>query len=122
MDADTRPRVIALEAVQHRYDDVVAIAELSLSVDAGEVVCLLGPSGCGKTTALRIVAGLEALQQGRVVLNGAVVADEGCDLPPESRKVGFLFQDYALFPHLTVAGNVGFGLRRLSASAEVRLC
>ncbi|PPR25038.1 MAG: Spermidine/putrescine import ATP-binding protein PotA [Alphaproteobacteria bacterium MarineAlpha10_Bin3] len=118
MDADTRPRVIALEAVQHRYDDVVAIAELSLSVDAGEVVCLLGPSGCGKTTALRIVAGLEALQQGRVVLNGAVVADEGCDLPPESRKVGFLFQDYALFPHLTVAGNVGFGLRRLSAAAR----
>jgi iron(III) transport system ATP-binding protein len=116
--ADTGPRVIALEAIQHRYDDVVAIAELTLSVDAGEVVCLLGPSGCGKTTALRIVAGLEALQQGRVMLNGAIVADDGCDMPPESRKVGFLFQDYALFPHLTVAGNVGFGLRRLSAAAR----
>jgi len=118
MDATSEPHVIALEAVQHRYDGVTAIADLTLSIGAGEVVCLLGPSGCGKTTALRIVAGLEALQRGRVLLNGAVVADRGRDLPPEARNVGFLFQDNALFPHLTVAGNVGFGLRRLSAAAR----
>lgn len=118
MDADAESRVIALEGVRHCYDDVIAIDALTLSVGAREVVCLLGPSGCGKTTALRIVAGLEALQQGQVVLNGAVVADRDRNLPAEARNIGFLFQDYALFPHLTVAGNIGFGLRRFSAAAR----
>ena len=89
---------------------------MALSVAAGEVVCLLGPSGCGKTTVLRIVAGLERLQKGKVLLNGAVAADGRHELPPERRNVGFLFQDYALFPHLTVAENVGFGLQGLAAS------
>ena len=116
MDGLPGTAVIALETIGHCFDSVTAIDELTLSVDSGEVVCLLGPSGCGKTTALRIVAGLEALQQGRVVLNGAVVSDKSCDTPPEARNLGFLFQDYALFPHLSVAGNVGFGLQRLSTS------
>jgi iron(III) transport system ATP-binding protein len=80
------------------------------------VVCLLGPSGCGKTTALRVCAGLEPLQQGRVLIGGEVVAGEGPERPPEDRSVGLVFQDYALFPHLTVADNVAFGLRRLAAA------
>jgi len=107
--------VITLEGVCHAYDAVVAVDDLALSVPAGEVVCLLGPSGCGKTTVLRIVAGLERLQKGRVLLNGAVAADGSHEVPPERRNVGFLFQDYALFPHLTVAENVGFGLQALAA-------
>ncbi len=112
------PTVLALDNIRHRFGDVVAINSLSLSVAAGEVVCLLGPSGCGKTTALRIAAGLEAIQEGQVSLDGFVIADKTKDLPPERRNVGFLFQDYALFPHLTVAENVAFGLQGLSASAK----
>lgn len=112
------PSVLALEDVRHDYGAVLAIESLSLSVAAGEVVCLLGPSGCGKTTALRIAAGLERLQHGRVLLDGTVIADPNHDTPPERRNVGFLFQDYALFPHLSVAENVAFGLQGLSGSAR----
>ncbi len=115
-DCSPSPAVLALEAISHRYGDVVAVQLLSLSVTAGEVVCLLGPSGCGKTTALRVAAGLEAIQAGRILLGGAVIADEKWELPPERRNVGFLFQDYALFPHLDVAGNVAFGLQGMSAA------
>jgi iron(III) transport system ATP-binding protein len=115
-----RAEVIALADVCHAYDGTMAVDELSLSVAAGEVVCLLGPSGCGKTTVLRLVAGLERLQRGRITLNGVSVADGSADLPPERRNVGFLFQDYALFPHLTVAENVEFGLQRLPAADRRR--
>ena len=110
------PAILELENVSHRYGDVVAIESLSLSVAEGQVVCLLGPSGCGKTTALRVAAGLERLQRGRVRLDGAVIADETKDLPPERRNLGFLFQDYALFPHLNVAENVAFGLQGVGAA------
>lgn len=112
--------VLGLEEIRHEYGEVTAIDLLSLSVAEGEVVCLLGPSGCGKTTALRIAAGLERLQRGRVLLDGSVIADSTRELPPERRNIGFLFQDYALFPHLDVADNVAFGLREMSGQERTK--
>src|SRR5690606_18609125 len=91
------------------------------TVGEGEVVCLLGPSGCGKTTALRLAAGLEDLQRGRIGIAGRIVADGSRNLPPEARDVGLMFQDYALFPHLRVLENVGFGLHRRPAVERERL-
>ncbi|MEE8214776.1 MAG: ABC transporter ATP-binding protein, partial [Alphaproteobacteria bacterium] len=106
---------LTLEHVSHTYGDLLAVDDVNLSIAPGELVCLLGPSGCGKTTALRIAAGLEPLQRGRVLMDGKPVAGEGTDVPPEERNVGLVFQDYALFPHLSVFDNVAFGLRDLGA-------
>ncbi|MCC7276093.1 MAG: ABC transporter ATP-binding protein [Alphaproteobacteria bacterium] len=111
---------LLLDGIGHAYDGVVAVHDLTLAVGAGEVVCLLGPSGCGKTTALRVAAGLERLQRGRVAIAGRVVAGDGVDLPPEDRGVGLVFQDYALFPHLSVRDNVAFGLRGMAAADRRR--
>ena len=107
---------LELTALSHRFGDVCAVDGVSLSVFRGEVVCLLGPSGCGKTTVLRIAAGLEALQGGRVCIDGRIVAGDGATVPPEERGIGLVFQDYALFPHLTVGENVAFGLRRIDGT------
>ncbi|MBX9633471.1 MAG: ABC transporter ATP-binding protein, partial [Magnetospirillum sp.] len=104
---------LVLQDLTHFYDDHAVVKNVSLNVGPGELVCLLGPSGCGKTTTLRIAAGLEAARHGRVMLNGRLVSGDGIHLPPEDRQVGFLFQDYALFPHLNVTGNVEFGLSPL---------
>ena len=87
------------------------VDDLSLTVAAGQVTCLLGPSGCGKSTTLRMIAGVEQPDQGSVRIDGAVVSDRGRFLPPEARSVGLMFQDFALFPHLSVEGNIAFGLR-----------
>ncbi len=117
------PEALALEGVSHAYGALRAVKDLSLSLGEGEVVCLLGPSGCGKTTVLRLAAGLERLQRGQVriagrVVAGGVVAGGERDLPPEDRGVGLVFQDFALFPHLSVAENVAFGLGQMSAGEE----
>jgi iron(III) transport system ATP-binding protein len=88
--------------------------DFKLRLQDGEIGCLLGPSGCGKTTVLRCIAGLEAVKGGEIRLHAQVVSCEGYVAPPEKRRVGVVFQDYALFPHLTVAANVGFGLRGLA--------
>ena len=103
-----------LHDIHHAFGAKQVLRGVSLDVAPGEIVCILGPSGDGKTTLLRLVAGLEPVQQGRITLDGAVLAEPGRDMPPEARRVGFVFQDYALFPHLTVADNVGFGLSRLA--------
>jgi iron(III) transport system ATP-binding protein len=107
---------LALEHVTHRFDSTIAVDDVGLTVGAGEVVCLVGPSGCGKTTLLRVAAGLEPLQQGRVLIGEEVMAEGRMSVPPENRNVGLVFQDYALFPHLTVRGNIAFGLKHLSSS------
>ena len=100
-----------LHSIRLAFDGVPVISGVELSATAGETICLLGPSGCGKTTLLRILAGLEAPGAGTVTLNDTLVFGNGVNVPPEKRPVGYLFQDYALFPHLTVAQNVAFGIQ-----------
>jgi iron(III) transport system ATP-binding protein len=115
-DADLQPIALGVAGVSHIFGDRRVVDDVSLTVGKGELVCLVGPSGCGKTTLLRIAAGLEPLQQGRIVIDGCAIAEPGYLVPPEARGVGFVFQDYALFPHLTVAKNVAFGLHRAPAA------
>ena len=86
------------------------LADVSLAAEPGEVLCLLGPSGSGKTTLLRIAAGIEPQTTGRVLLNGREIAGPSVFLPPEKRSIGLVFQDFALFPHMTILDNVRFGL------------
>ncbi|MEO1192535.1 MAG: ABC transporter ATP-binding protein [Pseudomonadota bacterium] len=102
---------LTIKGLSHRFGQHLAVDAVDLTVEPGELVCLLGPSGCGKTTVLRLAAGLESLQQGEIAIDGELVAGPGVDLPPEARGVGLVFQDFALFPHLSVADNIAFGLR-----------
>ena len=99
-----------VQALSRGFNGRRVVSEVSLRVRAGQVTCLLGPSGCGKSTTLRMIAGVEVPDAGRIVIDGVPVFGPGINLPPEARGVGLMFQDFALFPHLTVAGNVGFGL------------
>ncbi len=104
---------LTFEDVTHDYDGVHSLKGVTLDVEPGEIVCLLGHSGCGKTTLLRIAAGLERPTGGRVVVDNYEVAGPARFLPPEKRGVGLMFQDYALFPHMTILANVMFGLTSL---------
>lgn len=107
--------IVELRAVSRRFvrAGTPALDTLSLQVQQGEILALLGPSGCGKSTTLRLIAGLDQPDGGEVWLNGVLVADQRFSRPPEERGIGMVFQDYALFPHLTVLENVAFGLHRL---------
>ena len=100
--------LLALHEISKRFaaDAPLAVDGLSLTVAEGEILALLGPSGCGKTTTLRLIAGFEAPDAGTVAVRGAIVAGPGRMVAPEDRGIGIVFQDYALFPHLTVADNV----------------
>ena len=108
---------LEINNVSFSYPDGTQVCQdLSFIVEEGEIGCLLGPSGCGKTTVLRLIAGFENPSRGEICIRGKVLADTRVSTPPELRKIGLVFQDYALFPHLTVAKNVSFGLRHLSAA------
>jgi iron(III) transport system ATP-binding protein len=97
------------------------VSDVSLQVAAGQVMCLLGPSGCGKSTTLRMIAGVESPDAGRILIDGQPIFGPGVNAAPEARGVGLMFQDFALFPHLTVAGNVAFGLTGDKKSKQVRV-
>jgi iron(III) transport system ATP-binding protein len=101
---------LVFENVSHDYDGVDSVRDMDLSIAPGEILCLLGHSGCGKTTLMRIAAGVERQSRGRVLINGREIAGDTTFLPPEKRGVGLMFQDYALFPHMTILANVMFGL------------
>ena len=112
------PTLLALEHLHLAYDTArglrTVVPDLNLELARGQIGCLLGASGCGKSTVLRVIARFEPVRGGRIVLEGRVLSSPQQQVAPELRRVGMMFQDYALFPHMTVAGNVGFGLRRAS--------
>ena len=111
--------MIELRAVQKQFGTTTAVADATLTVAAGEFVALLGPSGCGKTTLLRLLAGFETPDAGTIAIDGRPVAGGGAWVAPDRRGIGMVFQDYALFPHLTVGENVGFGLPRRQRRSEI---
>jgi iron(III) transport system ATP-binding protein len=109
---------LEVDHVTCRFDGREVVRDVSFAVGPGEILCLLGPSGCGKSTTLRVIAGVERQTGGAVRADGVTLSDGQRHLPPEARGVGLIFQDFALFPHLTVGQNVAFGLR--GSRAEVR--
>lgn len=111
---------LELENVVRRFGERSAVNGLSMRLAKGSIGCLLGPSGCGKTTALRCIAGFEPVDAGVVRAHGRVLASPEFHAPPETRQIGMVFQDYALFPHLTVLDNVAFGLHRLERGKRTR--
>ncbi len=114
--------MLTLNNVAQSYGSKAVLRDIGFHLEPGQIGCLLGPSGCGKTTALRLVAGFETLQAGEIRIGADRVGAPGFSMPPEKRQVGLVFQDYALFPHLSVADNIGFGLRALDrARREQRI-
>ncbi len=107
---------LELKAVAQRYGQHTVVNGVDFRLEQGSIACLLGPSGCGKTTLLRCIAGFEEVSGGEILIHDESMSRAGFRVPPERRRVGMVFQDYALFPHLTVEDNVGFGLRGVSAA------
>ena len=112
--------LLAFEHVSRRFKESGAVIDVSFELNPGEIACLLGPSGCGKTTLLRIAAGIDRPTSGRVLLDGEEIAGPNRFVPPERRNIGLMFQDFALFPHLSIIDNVAFGLRHLDRPAALK--
>ncbi|MFC0218328.1 ABC transporter ATP-binding protein [Pseudochelatococcus lubricantis] len=115
-------RHLELEGISRRFGNVQALDGVSLAVERGAVVCLVGHSGCGKSSLLRIIAGIDWPDGGRVLLDGREISGPAGHVEPEDRNIGFMFQDYALFPHLNVTDNILFGLKRVGRRAARERC
>ncbi|MDH3326534.1 MAG: ABC transporter ATP-binding protein, partial [Gammaproteobacteria bacterium] len=113
--------LLELKNIECRYGNDVAVKNFSMRVREGNLVCLLGPSGCGKSTILRAIAGLESIQSGEIILSGNSVSSSTSTVPAEKRQLGMVFQDYALFPHMTIESNICFGLRQESSAEKRKL-
>lgn len=113
-------KLLQLNKIRFAYTDQIVVDELSFALQRGEIGCLLGPSGCGKTSVLRCIAGFESIVGGEILLNGVCVSRNNYVLPPEQRRIGMVFQEYALFPHLDVAANIGFGLHRSNRAEKTQ--
>ncbi|HEX3061406.1 MAG TPA: ABC transporter ATP-binding protein [Usitatibacter sp.] len=111
---------LELDQLTKRYGDTVSVDGISLSVERGEFICLLGPSGCGKTTTLRMIAGFLEPDRGEIRVEGRTISKPGAVLPPERRNMGMIFQSYAVWPHMTVLQNVGYGLKMKSIAQPRR--
>ncbi len=120
MTVPQTPR-LQVDHVSCDFDGRVVVRDVSLQVAPGEIMCLLGPSGCGKSTTLRVIAGVERQNAGRILVDGQVMSDDRDHRPPEARGIGLMFQDFALFPHLSVAQNVSFGLTGAKAEKSARV-
>ncbi len=116
----TAPR-LEIRNLVRKFDGQVVVDGVSLSVMPGQVTCLLGPSGCGKSTTLRMIAGVEMQDSGEIYVDGKLICDTVFRIPPERRKIGLMFQDFALFPHLSVGDNVAFGLTGSKDQKRVRV-
>ena len=112
---------LEIRDLTRRFGGRAVVDDVSLAVMPGQVTCLLGPSGCGKSTTLRMIAGVETQDSGEVLVDGQVISGQGRHLPAEARHIGLMFQDFALFPHLSVADNVGFGLSGDRAARAARV-
>jgi len=113
--------LLELKDIECRYRNLTVVENLNLHINAGDLVCLLGPSGCGKTTVLRAIAGFQPLHAGEIRLHDQRISYPGYTLAPEKRRIGMVFQDYALFPHMDVCSNISFGLRDLDGAERKRI-
>jgi iron(III) transport system ATP-binding protein len=118
--AQAHPR-LEIRNIRRRFGGRPVVDDVSLSVSPGQVTCLLGPSGCGKSTTLRIIAGVDTQDSGEIYIDGETISDGSVHVPPERRSVGLMFQDFALFPHLTVGDNVAFGLAGTRTEKRIRV-
>ncbi|MEP1520091.1 ABC transporter ATP-binding protein [Ascidiaceihabitans sp.] len=119
--ADVTPPRLEIRNLHRSFEGRAVVDDVSLRVMPGQVTCLLGPSGCGKSTTLRMIAGVEMQDSGQIFVDGKLICDTVFRVPPERREIGLMFQDFALFPHLSVADNVAYGLKGSKADKRARV-